>query len=870
MKWSRRLRTVFKKDSNDLELDSEIQFYLDHLIDEKRAAGMTPDEARHAALREFGGVAQIQEECRSSRGLDWLDGLVQDIRYAARSVRRRPAFALTVALVMATGIGASTAVFSVVDRGLFRPSPYSEPGRLVSLGVRVKILEFDFLTASAYAKLKALDTPLSAVTSWSGMAPCDLTGEQMARMNCARVESTFLPVLGIQPALGRNFAVDEDVPGAPPVALISYAVWKSRFGGDTAMAGRKVELDGAPVRVVGVLPEDFEMPALEKADLLIPQYLPRNPAGQRPLHVLGRMKPGATPAQVRDRVAAMVAQHIFAEAPPQYRNEAEFIVRGLRELQTGDLRLAYWTLLAAVLAMLLIACANTANLMLARAVNRQREMAVRAAMGAARTRLMRQLLTESLLLSLAGGAGGCLLAGILLRLFVVIAPAGIPRLAEASLDWRVLLFVLCASLTCGVLFGLGPALQTPKPSALTGGRVAGAANPRLRHLLVGAQLAVSLTLLTCAGLLLQSLWNQQTLPLGLRPEHVVVADIALGPRYGQPAARLQFFEQLEERLRAIPGVDSVAVTDTLPPGGIPRSQPYFALRPEGRAEFKQGTGGLVVWRLVTPEYFRALGIPILRGRGFTEQDRSEKPGAIIVSQALAAKLFPDRNPVQARFQRGPNGQMHTVVGVAGNVRNGGLGEHSDMEYYLVRRHAPEDGLLASSVILRSSGQSPALAAVLRATVAGMDRALPVKIQTFEDHIGELAARPRFQAALLTLFALLGLLMAATGLYGLISFLVAQREQEFGIRLALGASPAQIARMMLAHAARWTAGGLLAGVAGSAIAAHSLRGLLFRVPALDPKAFTTAALLLAGLALLAALPPARRASRLDPMATLRRD
>jgi len=278
----------------------------------------------------------------------------------------------------------------------------------------------------------------------------------------------------------------------------------------------------------------------------------------------------------------------------------------------------------------------------------------------------------------------------------------------------------------------------------------------------------------------------------------------------------------------------------------------------------------VVWRLVTPKYFRTLGIPILRGRGFNEQDRTEKIGAVIVSPALAANLFAGKDAVGARFQRFPNGPTHTVVGVAGEVRNGGLSERSDMEYYLVRRHAPEDGLLASSVIIRGKGDPAALASILRATVAGLDGALPVKVRSFESHIGELAARPRFQAALLTLFAFIGVLMAATGLYGLISFLAAQREQEFGVRLALGASPAQISGMMLAHAARWTVGGLLAGLAGSTLAAYSLRGLLFRVPALDAKAFTVATLLLTGLALVAALPPARRASRVDPMTTLRRD
>ena len=435
----------------------------------------------------------------------------------------------------------------------------------------------------------------------------------------------------------------------------------------------------------------------------------------------------------------------------------------------------------------------------------------------------------------------------------------------------MLLFALLTSVVCGVVFGLAPAFQTPRPENLTGARTTGAASSLLaRHVLVSAQLAASLVLLTSAGLLLQSLWQRMNVSLGMRSDNIVTAQISMGQRDRQPAARAAFFEQLEQRLAQLPGVEAVAVSDSLPPGGVPRSQPFYAVEPEGRPPFKQGTGGIIVWRYISLGYFRALGIPILKGRPFAEEDRAPNARTIILSQRLAAKFFPSDDPIGKRVRRTPTEPWLTVVGVAADVRNAGLSDAIEPEYYLVRGREPMPGLTGANIIVRAAAKPAVIESWIRAETASLDATLPPVIRSFDEQIGELAARPRFQAVLLALFAGIGLLLAASGLYGLIAYLVAQREREIGIRLALGATPSQITGMLVRHALRWTSAGLAVGLAGSALAAYSLRSLLFHVSAADPLAFGAAAVLLVGIALAAALAPSRRAAALDPITTLRQD
>ena len=558
-------------------------------------------------------------------------------------------FTLAAILTMALGTGAGTAVFSVVDRILFRSLPYPAGDRLASFGILAPIVPQEFILAYDYMDWRASQAPFESLGSWAGVRDCDLTDTNPVRLRCAQVDSALLPTLGIHPLAGRNFTSQEDRPNAPKAALISSGLWKSRFAGDPGVLGKSVSLDGQSTTILGVLPPDFEMPTLAPVDVLVPLSL--DEAEQRTrrtaivLFSVGRLKPGVTAAQARQALQPLF-QESLRFVPPQFRKDVDLRVRPLRDRQIQEARLASWVLLASALAVLAIACANLANLLLARAATRQREFAVRAALGAGRWRLIRQTLTESLLLAVTGGAAGCALAFLMLRLFVRIGPEGIPRLQQAGVDLRVLLFTLAVSLVSGVLFGIVPALQNPRAETLAGWHTHWFRRQLFRQILIAAQMCVSLILLTGAGLLVRSLWNLQNQPLGMRTENVLTAEVALGPRsYPDASRRLAFFEELEARLRRIPGVTELALTSSLPPAGnAMASTLYGAIDVEGRPQFMDGTGGSVVWRSVTPRYFAALRIPILRGREFREEDREPNQNAIILSDALARRMFPGEDP----------------------------------------------------------------------------------------------------------------------------------------------------------------------------------------------------------------------------------
>jgi predicted permease len=806
-----------------------------------------------------------------------LDILAQDLRYAARGFVRSPTFTVAALFAIALGTGAGTAVFSVVDRILFRSLPFPDADRLVSVGFVAPIIPQEFMLGTDYVEWRARQRPFESLTSWAGIDDCDLTGASPVRLSCALVEASFLPTLSIQPIVGRNFTRDEDRPNATPVALLSYGLWKSRFGSDRRVVGKTIPLDGRSATILGVLPPQFELPTLEHADVVVPQAMDEaqqhRPNTGRVLQSVARLKPGVTPTQ-----AAAALQPLFQESlqfvPGPFRKEVKLRVRSLRDRQIHDARLASWILLGAVLAVLLIACANVANLLLARAATRQRELAVRLALGAGRSRLVRQSLTESLLLAAAGGAAGCLLAAALLRIFVAIAPEGIPRLQQATVDLRVLLFTLAVSLASGIVFGLAPAMQQhPRTETLSGWRTVGAGHYLFRHALVAAQICASLVLLTGASLLMRSLWNLQNQPLGMRTGSVLAATVTLGQKsYDLPASQLAFFEELERRLRRIPGVAHLALSDSTPLSGTARSTIYSVTDVAGRARSTEDTGGMVTWRAVTPDYFAALGIPILRGRGFEEQDRDPQQNAIILSDSLARRMFPGEDPLGKQIRPGPfrEGTWLTVIGVAGNVKNSALAQPDDPEFYVVRKHAQEQLGRTATAILTGPIDPAAAARWVRAEVAALDPSLPVNIETLDQRVGKLAERPRFNAWLLGLFAAMGLLLAAIGLYGVVSFLVAQRTQEIGVRMALGATPGAIARLVLGHAARWTFAGAALGVIASLFAARLLEAMLFHVSARDPWILAAAVAALWSIAMIAAWVPSRRAARIDPMQALRQN
>jgi putative ABC transport system permease protein len=804
----------------------------------------------------------------------------QDLRFALRGFRRNPAFSLTAILVIALGIGATTAVFSVVDRLLFRSLPYPESDRLVSIGVTIPIMDGEFLMANDYFKLR--EHPIaafSAVTSWTGAADCDLTEQNPRRLTCAQVESTFLPTFGITPVLGHNFTRDDDRRNAPRVALVSYGLWTSRFAADSAVVGKTIEIDGFPTRIVGVLPRDFELPNLVHADLVVPQalaiehYIPGQSG--RPLRVFGRMQPGVTVAQASAMARSRILEDLREWLPPERAAELRTVIRSLRDYQIQDVKRASWVLFGATLAILLIVCANIANLLLARALSRRREMATRRALGAGRGRLVWQALTESTALSVLGALPGCALAWALLKLFQFLAPLSIPRLRQATLDPRILLFTLGITLLCGIVFGFAPSFSRP--------------GNRLKHVLTTAQVAVSLTLLSIAGLLVASLWKLQNVNAGLRAEQVVTADITVGlARYPNAQSRQEFFETLASRLRPMPGVEAVAISDTVPPSGFVHSKPLESVQVVGRPALARRPGGIVAWRRVSPEYFAALGIPILEGRSFRQEEITGKAPAVVISKSLARKVFPGETAVGRAvhlFVDPLDFPPPIVVGVCGDVPNNGLSQTPDPEYYLPRKKITDpnqgrDAIMAGRslhiydgkafIIVRGNARPDVIASWIRTSAAALDRTVPITIATIEQRMHAVSERPRFTAVLLSFFALVGVVLAAGGLYGLISFLVLQRTREVGVRMAVGATSGQIVQLILVHALRWTLAGVAAGVVAAAVAARSLGSLLFQVRAENPALFGTAALLMIAVSVAAALAPSLRAAKIDPMIALRHE
>ncbi len=819
-----------------------------------------------------------------------LREFIQDARFALRQFRRSPGFVAIAIFTLALGIGATAAVFSIADRAMFQPLPYSQGEKLVAVGILVPLEPREFMFGFSYFSLRREQKPFSAVTSWSGVTDCDITESGAVRLSCAQVESSFLSTFGLAPLLGADFTANDDHPNSPRVALLSYGLWQARYGGDPGVVGRTFMLDGQPVRITGVLPREFELPTFAQADLLVPQRMDESGPGAgagRVVRAFGRLKEGVSPAQAAEQLQPLLAE-IILSAPPNFQKEIRLSVRSLRDYQTHEVRLSLWVLLAAVAAFLVIACANVANLFLARSASRRPEMAVRSALGAGRARLIRQTLTESMLLGLAGGAAGCALAWAALRLIRSAAGVQVPRLAEAALDGRVLLFAFAAAMLSGIIFGLAPAWTLPRGQDLVGGRTVGISRPRLSQALVTFQIAGSLVLLTMSGLLLHALWNLESVSLGMDVEQVYAAQITLGRASyaAEPAKRTLFFESLEQRLAQFPGVAALAVSDSLPPSGGMRARPYFIMQAEGRPQTETGTGGMVDWRAVTPGYFSALRIPFLRRRPFAEADRSSGEDFVILNALLAERLFGTVDVTGRRVRLAQDSHWYTVVGVAANVkgvinniRNGGVGVSEDPEYYVLRLHAPDAGFpadggpgapLRAAVILRSSMPEAALAAFVRSTVADLDPAVPVNFFAMRDRVSQLVATPRFDALLLTSFGALSLVLAAVGLLGLISFLVSRQTREIGVRMALGATPNSVVLLFLGKAARWTIAGAIAGLAGSFWIARLLRGMLFEVPAFDLFAWLLALILLLIVAGLAAWIPARRASRIDPMVALRHE
>ena len=873
------LLRLFRAGSTQRQFDAEFESHVALDTDEGMRAGLNEQEARRQALIRLGGAEQARQSYRERATLPLIETLRQDVRYALRGFRRNPVFALTAIVTLALGIGATTAVFSVVDRILFRPLPYADPSGIVSLGFVHSLERQEFVMGRFYLEWQKDQTPFSVLAAQStGVHNCDLVEDNPAQLGCISFQANFLPLFGIFPVLGRNFLPEEDRPNGPRVVMISYGLWKGHYNGDPHILGRMINVDGDPVRIVGVLPGDFQFPTLESADIVSPFAF--DPAIQQtvnggfgyPERVFARLKSGVSVARAYAQMQSLFNGDLKL-FPPSAKNEVRLSIRTLRDKETQDVRPVAWVLFGFVLAVLLIACANVAGLVLARGAGRQRELAVRSAIGASRGRLIRQALTEALLLSFAGFLAGLAMAQSLVVVFVRLAPTGIPFISKAHLDLRIAVFAALLSCLCGVIFGLTASLEKPGLAALNAKASMSRNRAFLRRSLVTAQIAVSIILLSGAVLFLRSFTKIEEQNLGMQTDGVLTMKVALPWwRYNTDQKVMDFYLRLESSLRRLPGTFAVGMATSIPPeAGGSQSFRYSDLQVDGKPPVPPGSGGNVTGRSVTPDYFRALNIPIVRGRNFAEQGRTGGEREAILSRLLAARLFPGEDPVGKRFA--PDKRFSRpgsiIVGVADNVKNNGLTEQSDPEMYTLRRNVPDDWSgNRLIVVIDSVMPASTIEPWVRSEIASIDRTVPVEMEPLSQSVSRLADRPRFATTLLGFFALMGLVMAVIGLYGLMAYMAVQRTQEIGVRMALGADPPRILRLILGEGMRLVALGGAVGLVAALTLARLLKSLLFEVGPHDPLSFVGVALLLVAVSTLATLLPARRAASIQPMDALR--
>lgn len=888
-------RRFFRRSKRDAESASDFQFYLDTETEDNIARGMPPDEARAAARRKLGNPTLLREEIYHMHSFGILETVWQDLRYGWRTLRQSPSFMVTAVLTLALGIGANTAMFSVVRAVLLTPLKYHDPDRLVYLSVEnvrqnerdLNFNQFQFedlrATAKSFIAIAAYGRPENVALSGVG-APEALKG--------ARVSANFLDVLGVPPVLGRGFVPEEDQRNARPVAMISSALWQRKFGGDRGVIEKTVTLDSISYTIVGVLPRGFEFP-FAGADIWLPRpsewsLLPARYWGGPILTGFARLKPNVTLEQARAEMHVLYHQYVATHRNPANSTPGlDMRTELLRDHLVARARPMLWTLLAAVGFVLLIACANVASLLLARATVRSREFSLRAALGAGRGRLMRQLLSECFLLAAAGGALGLLMAkwglSVLPRANVLFPRTGpntlfMPGVDDIHLNGWVLGFSILLSIATGVLFGLFPSLQVSRPDLVGMLRESGAAagvasRHRLfgintRGVLVVTQIALSIILLIGASLLLQSFARLRGVNPGFQSAHVLVAKIALPPaHYDTDAKKNAFFRSLLPGLENLPGVTSVALSFSIPTATWIRTNIRDV---EGQVSIDPNDPtSYAVWQSVTPDYFRALGIPFKQGRAFSARDNTPgAPPVVIINERLARRLWPRGNPIGMHLTEGYDhalGPME-VVGIAADIHEGGLAAEVQREFYLpCALHPPQTAYL----ILRTKGDPMRFANIIRNHVLAVDPNQPVSdVQTMESVLAATLGQRRVTMLLLGGFAAVALLLALIGIYGIIAYSVAQRTHEVGIRRALGAQQADILQLVLGQGLALTLIGGALGIGGAFALTRVMKSMLFGVTATDSATFAGVALLFLAVTLVASYIPARRAVQIDPMAALR--
>jgi putative ABC transport system permease protein len=872
--------TGFRRQADmDRRYADEMRFHLEMATEANMRRGMDADEAQRLAAADFGGRERWREEARDEVRSRPLDELVQDVRYAVRSLRHAPAFTAAAVATLALSIGATTSIFSVVNAVLLRGLPYPHADRIVALCEKNSAKPSSLICPAGGVSpanflhwqdgARSFDAMAAFAEGRAAVAP--MGGDPVSVQARATTASLFT-VLGARPSLGRFFTADEDKPGAPGVLVLGYAFWRQQFGGDSAIVGKHVAVNGSEYTVVGVTRPDFGI--YDPVDVWLPiRFAPaQRSAPGRWVRAIGLVKPGVTIDQA-DRELKLLEGRVAQELPKWNESMTAFVMP-LRDKLVGSSQRILWTLLAAVGFLLLIACANVANLMLARAADRERELAVRVSLGASPRRLVRQLLTESVVLS---GVSALIGLGLALKgtaVLVALVPSGlsVQSLSNVSVDWRLLSFTAVVAVLTGVLFGIAPALHALRSDVHEtlkeggrGGSSLSQSSARLRNALVVAEMSLALVLLAGAGLMVRSFAALAHVDLGFRAEHVLTARLSLPPRkYPTDTAVVQFFRNADARIAAIPGVQAVGAINMMPLTGQ-RSVNGFTV--EGQPTPAPGTEPAGDMRSITPGYFRAMGIPIKAGREFTEADGIGRPQVGIVSETLARTLWPNESAIgHFLLYDWDAPQRVQIVGVAGDVHHDGPDKQPYMEIYRPIAQIVAGGM---TLVVRVSGEPGSYGSALRAAMREVDRDVPLaSVQPLSALVSQAVGTTRLATALFGLFGALGLLLAGIGIYGVMTYTVQQRRHEIGVRLALGASPRSVLTMVVRRGAVLSVAGIVVGLVVAFAATKLMQKLLFGVPPHDAMTFGAIALLLATVGVAAAYVPGRRATHVDPLTVLR--
>ncbi|MFL6590973.1 MAG: ADOP family duplicated permease [Chthoniobacterales bacterium] len=871
------IRNTMRKERIDHDLSEEVGSYVELLTEKNMKEGMSETEARRAALIKIGGVEQVKEEVRSGRAGFAIETFFQDLRYGFRSLRKKPGFTLTAIIALALGIGANTAIFSVINGVLLRSLDYARPDRIVMIWERFAqnpehqnvVSPANFLdwqkTSRSFEKMAAV---------WDLRQNITGSGDPI-EVHAQFVSAGFFPTLGVRPFIGRWFTDEEDRPGGNLVAILSHKIWQERFGGDNAVLGQQVPISGRLLTIVGVMPPGFHFLNDEvqiwRPIAFDPAQDYRKTSG-RFLKCVGRLAPGATLEQAQSELNVIASQ--LAQQYPSYNATWSVSLTPIREQIVGDVRHTLLVLLAAVAFVLLIACANVANLLLARAASRQRELALRAALGATRNRLLRQLLTESVLLALCGGMVGIALAYWGVELLKRFGPDNIPRLHDISIDPRVLLFTFAISLLTGIAFGLVPALQASRADVndalkegargSTGGRGA------LRNLFVVAEVSLALVLLIGAGLMIRSFMRLHQVKTGFESNRVLTMRVQLpGAKYKEDQQRLAFFKQAQERISSLPGVKVVGSINFLPLTGMASNTAFHVV---GQPQAAPGQEPGTEVRVISGAYFGAMGIPLLKGRLFDEHDGPDSR-VTIINETMARKYFPNEDPIGKQLsiswappEEGKPQPIDEIIGVVGDTRETALDHDPNPAIYWP---LDRESYQFMTFIIRSAIEPTQLVASVQREIRAMDPDQPLAdVRTLEQVVAKSIARPRFDMMLLGIFAAVALVLASVGLYGVMNYSATQRTQEIGIRMALGAKSGDILRLVVGHGMKLTFAGIVIGIIASLALTRVMTNLLFGVTATDLTTFFAVSTMLTVVALLANYIPARRVTRINPVVALR--